>query len=276
MVGEGTAVACRTWVPGSDMRSSTPSRDDSPAASYDLATPPRVDREVLGILLIAAVVLTLIQYFGLASRFLELFPYVPGNMLRLNLYALLWWAGCTCTGYFVVPALWLKWRGRALRDYGLRLPRPSRHLWVYPAMFAAMLVPLWWASGTQSFLRTYPFYPYARVAPGLWLLFEASYALQFLTLEFFFRGFLVLGLRRHLGEAAILVSMVPYCMIHFQKPFPETLGAIVAGLVLGFLSLRTGSVLGGVAVHWSVALTMDLLAIWRKGGFVPGVDWFGP
>lgn len=244
--------------------------DEPSTTSYDLATPPRVDSEVVGILVIAALVLTLIQYFGLASSFAGLFRSVQADPAHFHLYALLWWAACTCTGYLVIPALWLKWRGRALRDHGLCWPRRSKHLWVYPALYAVMLGPLWWASGTPAFLHTYPFYPYAAVAPGLWLVFEASYAVQFLALEFFFRGFLVLGLRRHLGEAAILVSMVPYCMIHFQKPFPETLGAIVAGLVLGFLSLRTGTVVGGVALHWSVALTMDLLAIWRQGGFMAG------
>ena len=51
----------------------------------------------------------------------------------------------------------------------------------------------------------------------------------------------------------MFVAVVPYCMIHFQKPLPEALGAIVAGVVLGALSLRTGSVLGGAAVHVAVA-----------------------
>lgn len=252
-----------------------PPLPESLAGSYDLKTPPRVDAEVAGPLLITALVLTLIHYFGLASRFQLFFPTVQTDLVHYHLYALLWWAGCTCTGYFLVPALWLRLRGRSMREHGFCLPRPSKHLWVYPISFALMVLPLWWASTRPAFLETYPFYPYAQVAPGLWLIFEASYFLQFVALEFFFRGFLIFSMQRRLGEAAILVSMVPYCMIHFQKPFPECMGAIVAGLFLGFLSLRTGSVMGGVAVHWSVAISMDLLAIWRKGGFYPGATWFG-
>ena len=58
---------------------------------------------------------------------------------------------------------------------------------------------------------------------------EVLYALQFLSLEFFFRGFLLQGLRRALGANAIFVMIVPYCMIHYGKPMAETLGAIVAG-----------------------------------------------
>jgi len=84
---------------------------------------------------------------------------------------------------------------------------------------------------------------------------------QFIALEVFFRGFLLHGLRRALGANAIFVMVVPYCMIHFQKPMPETFGAIGAGLILGTLALRTRSIWGGVLIHVGVAMTMDVLAL---------------
>jgi membrane protease YdiL (CAAX protease family) len=92
-------------------------------------------------------------------------------------------------------------------------------------------------------------------------MWEALYAAQFLALEFFFRGFLLQGLRRALGANAIFVMLVPYCMIHFGKPLPETLGAIGAGLILGTLAMRTRSIWGGVLIHVGVATTMDVLAL---------------
>ena len=90
---------------------------------------------------------------------------------------------------------------------------------------------------------------------------EALYAAQFLSLEIFFRGFILHGLRRALGANAIFVMIVPYCMIHFGKPMPETLGAIGAGLILGTLAMRTRSIWGGVLIHIGVAMTMDVLAL---------------
>ena len=90
---------------------------------------------------------------------------------------------------------------------------------------------------------------------------EAMYAIQFLSLEFFFRGFMLQGLRRAFGSGAIVVMMVPYCMIHYGKPMPETFGAIGAGLILGTLAMRTRSIWGGVMIHVGVAWTMDLLAV---------------
>jgi membrane protease YdiL (CAAX protease family) len=54
-------------------------------------------------------------------------------------------------------------------------------------------------------------------------------------------------------------------MIHFGKPFPETLAAIIAGIVLGTISLKSRSIWMGVAIHYTVALSMDIAALWQKG-----------
>ncbi len=97
---------------------------------------------------------------------------------------------------------------------------------------------------------------------------EFVYGLQFVGVEFFFRGFLVFGLKRRFGAYAIVVMMVPYCMIHFGKPLAETLASIIAGLALGFMSLRTRSIVLGVAIHMTVALSMDFASMGQKG-------WFG-
>ena len=63
------------------------------------------------------------------------------------------------------------------------------------------------------------------------------------------------------GSGAIVVMMVPYCMIHYGKPMPETFGAIGAGLILGTVAMRTRSIWGGVLIHVGVAWTMDLFAV---------------
>ena len=53
------------------------------------------------------------------------------------------------------------------------------------------------------------------------MLWELQYGATFFTLEFFFRGYMLFGLRRALGSHAIFVMMVPYCMIHVLKPAPD-------------------------------------------------------
>lgn len=131
-----------------------------------------------------------------------------------------------------------------------------------------VMVPLvWLASQSPGFLKVYPFYDPYRDGFPVWdfLLWESFYALQFLALEFFFRGFLIHATLPVMGAWSIPVMVMPYCMIHFQKPFPEALASIFAGLFLGWLGLKTRSVLPGFALHVGVAWAMDLMALYRKG-----------
>lgn len=96
-------------------------------------------------------------------------------------------------------------------------------------------------------------------------IWETAYLMQFVALEFFFRGFLVLGLERLMGRLAIWIAVIPYCMIHYHKPPLEAFAAIAAGIILGELSQRTRTILGGAVIHMSVAFTMDMLALGRFG-----------
>jgi membrane protease YdiL (CAAX protease family) len=97
------------------------------------------------------------------------------------------------------------------------------------------------------------------------LCWELIYFIQFFALEFFFRGFLLHSLKPALGPYAIFVMTVPYCMIHFGKPMPETFAAIFAGVFLGWLSFRNGNIWLGLALHCFVAFSMDILALFNKG-----------
>ncbi len=184
--------------------------------------------------------------------------------------ALAYWAcGCVVT-YFVIPALMVRLIFREkLSDYGFKVRGAFKDGWIYVVFFAVVGPLVLLVSREEHFQQTYPFYQPDKREP-LWPHFwrwELLYAAQFLALEFFFRGFMVHGLRRRLGSSAIPVMMVPYCMIHFEKPLPETLAAIIAGLVLGFMSLRTRSIILGAVIHVSVALSMDFTSLWRKGFF---------
>ena len=80
------------------------------------------------------------------------------------------------------------------------------------------------------------------------------------------------ALRRTMGAGAIFAMAVPYCMIHYGKPYFEAQGAIVAGVVLGSLAMRTRSIYAGFLVHITVAVSMDLLSLWKRGA-LPIVFW---
>jgi uncharacterized protein len=240
-----------------------------PPAKREKGPPPKpqLDWRPLVVLLTVAVSLTLQEYWGERSQFASWFP-APTDAFRWDgrsrwiLQSFGWWSGWRFFGYLVLPMLvLLVIPGERIRDYGLSFKGFSRHVWIYVGLYLAILPLVIAVSYTTPFQRTYPFYKFAHRATWEFLVWEVLYALQFLSLEFFFRGFMLQGLRRSIGAHAIWVMIVPYCMIHYGKPMSETLGAIVAGLILGTLALRTRSIWCGVLIHISVAVTMDLLAL---------------
>ncbi len=133
-------------------------------------------------------------------------------------------------------------------------------------LLLALLVPLIALASTQpDFLRFYPKVKNIAFINGytspVWpwkLLYELSYGLDFLSIELFFRGLLVIGLVRMVGPQAILPMAAFYCTIHFGKPLGECISSFFGGLVLGVLAYRTRSILGGLIVHLGLAWMMEL------------------
>lgn len=97
------------------------------------------------------------------------------------------------------------------------------------------------------------------------LLFEISYGIDFITIELFFRGFLVLAFIRYVGQDAILPMAVFYCSIHFGKPLAECISSFMGGLILGIIVYHTQSITGGLVVHLGIAWLMEI------GGYLGNV-----
>lgn len=257
--GRASAQAAAPGEPPARRRKRRGKRGRTPAQPP--ASRPGYDWLALVVLIVVAVSLSLQEYYGERTFYQLLFPYDKTDTYwTLKGYG--WWSGWRFFGYVVIPvvAIWLL-PGQRVRDYYVSPRSFFRHLWIYIGLFLIVLPAVIVAAQTEAFYRTYPFYKYSNRSLFDFWAWQALYALQFLALEFFFRGFMLHGLGRTMGSRAIFVMAVPYCMIHFGKPFPETIGAIIAGIVLGTLAMRTRSIWGGVLIHVGVALTMDLLAL---------------
>lgn len=246
-----------------------------------LSTPPhRIDTRVVTFLLVAMVVLSLLDYFGGSGDWSELEPIVglfvddPSAVLSGwfqdsdygRLARLTYWSGTTVIGYFFIPTILIivVFRHR-LADYGMPNPFGSGHPWLCLGLFLVMLPFVVGAAFTESFQSTYPFYGNADRSWFDFLAWQLVYAAQFFALEFFYRGVLIHGIKHRFGVYSILVSTIPYVMIHFGKPLPETLGSIVAGVALGALSYHLRSIWPGVFLHIAIALSMDTFSLAAQG-----------
>jgi len=236
-------------------------------------------------LVLLAVTLTIQDYYGGRSFYqsnleplLETLQTSGVSIIDLNtyrdLYSQLWWAGSRVLGYTIVPILvWkIAFREDSILDMGLRIQGFTAHLWIYGLCLLVVFAAMALLANQRDFLEYYPFYKLAHRSWFDLLTWEAAYLLQFFALEFYFRGFLLSALRRTMGSTAIFVMAVPYCMIHYGKPYLEAHGAIIAGIVLGALATRTRSIYAGFLVHLTVAGRLDYVALASRHG-IPARSW---
>lgn len=236
-----------------------------------------LDHKALFSLIYAAVGLTCIAYFKnpdylaalLTNTRLAAIGEEAAHPTKNNLYALVWWVFVSVSFYFVIPAIYVKFvQKRKLSEIGIALRIEKGFLKLLAFCIVFMLPLVYLMSLTGSFSAKYPFLkvyngdPYFSMTLLIW---ELVYFVQFFGLEFFFRGFLVHSLKPSLGFYSILVMTVPYCMIHFAKPMPETFAAIFAGIFLGWISYKNGTIWLGLVLHCTVAFSMDILALYNKG-----------
>lgn len=252
-----------------------------------LAAEGRTDLRPFVALAMCAVILTFQEYYGGRVYFdqairpslakMELLHPRAIKLARYDeLYGFVWWVFTRVIGYVVVPfSVWkIAFPEDSLLDMGLRTHGFFKHAWIYGAFLAIVLPLLLLVSRQPDFGSYYPFYKSSVRSWYDFLAWEAMYFLQFFALEMFFRGFWLGALRRCLGSGAIFSMVVPYCMIHYGKPFLEANGAIIAGIALGSLAMKTKSIYQGFLVHITVAGLMDWLALSQRHA-LPQVFWPG-
>ena len=167
----------------------------------------------------------------------------------------------------IIPAAvcWYWMDAAKKHSYGLK---KTPNLSAYFVLIFLMLPFLSLASFSPSFLEQYPRASKAMGNPaaaslGSWLRFEILYGFDFLSIEFFFRAFLVLAFFHFSGPHAIIPAACFYCCIHLDKPLAEAISSFFGGWLLGIICYYSKSIWGGVLVHVGIAWLMELFA-WHQ------------
>jgi len=222
------------------------------------------DPESSFILFVVPIVLTVWVYFGKQADFDQLFKGFHGRWNQdfystiyeyMTAFLLMFWVP-----YFVIRMVFKK----RLSEFGFRMGDKR-----YGFRFVVIALPvLLWAAyvGTSS-SAIQAEYPLSKSTMGhlpLFVTVEIFYLIYYLSWEFLFRGFMLFGLEKKFGVlTAILIQTIPSAIVHIGKPASESFGAIFAGLVFGYLAIRTRSILYPFLLHAIVGIGTDVFVTLR-------------
>lgn len=168
---------------------------------------------------------------------------------------------------FILASIYTVWLGSGYEKPVSGMNR--NFIWRPYLLLLLCAIPLLVIAGaTNDFQQTYPkvkniafIFPHTQHDFVSQIVYELSYGTDFLTIESFFRGFLVLAFVRYVGRDAILPMAAFYCTIHFGKPLFECITSYLGGIMLGVVVYNTRSIWGGLIVHLGMAWLMDAVTL---------------
>jgi len=224
----------------------------------------RMDFATVFILISVGVLSTVNYYYGGRSFIKKVFTDVFASKSALVYWSTILRNIARFVISFLIPIILIKWPLRAkFKDYGLGIGDWRFGLKITLIFVAVMMPIIWFVSSSESFARTYPSCFGVKDDWGRFALFAATYLLYMTGWEFLWRGYMLFGLKEKFGFYAILVQMIPFTILHFGKPFAESISAVFAGVALGILAWRSRSFWYCMLTHTIVIISINFVAVLR-------------
>ncbi len=220
-----------------------------------------------------AVITFLSMYYASPNFFRKMFDTSDDKF-----FSTLYWFSTDGFLMFIIPIILipLVLKGKP-SEYGFRLGDYKFGL-KSSLLFIVVMIPfLWIASGNVSFAKTYPQGgPFVRENISVLLYYELFVGFYMFAWEFFWRGYMMFGLKQKFGYYAIFIQMLPFFILHRGKPDIETFASIFAGLILGIQAWRANSFIYCFLVHWCVMIFIDVISVlrYKSQSYGIGLDAF--
>jgi membrane protease YdiL (CAAX protease family) len=222
------------------------------------------DIHVYVLLLSAPVLLTLYRYHGYPDAFYSYFPDFK-ELSGGDLIARYWQFLVFFALMFILPAIYVKvGMKKSLYDFGWGLG-DIKYGAKWLISIPLLVVPMIFIASKMPDLRIeYPLAKSLLNNQGSLLIYESAYVLfYYVAWEFFFRGFLLFGLKERFGAVnAILIQTISSCLVHIDKPEGEIIGSIFIGILFGMIALRSKSIWYVFLIHVSIGVLTDLFIIY--------------
>jgi len=110
-----------------------------------------------------------------------------------------------------------------------------------------------------EFAEFYPRYKPGRTDVIALLQYQLAMGVYMFCWEFFFRGFMLFGIARHLGVMpAILLQASPFFLLHANKPEPELISSWFGGILMGWLCWKARCMWPSFLLHWVLYSSMEV------------------
>ncbi|MCX6149074.1 MAG: CPBP family intramembrane metalloprotease [Ignavibacteriales bacterium] len=236
-----------------------------------------LDKKIVILFISIAILQTISWYYTSRKYFrFNLYQYFSDNP-KVDLIEYAYWFLGDTISFFILPILIILFIFKEkIADYGLKFGEIGFGFKLSAIIILIMFIVVWFVSSTKSFYITYPYLSEARESWTVFLIFEFLLFIYIFSWEFIWRGYMLFGLESKFGYYAIFIQMIPFVILHNGKPALETFSAIIGGVLLGILALRTRSFLYGVLIHFCLIFNMDLLSTlrYKSNEFGVGINSF--
>jgi len=212
-------------------------------------------------LIFSCIILFVYCYFGSFSFFEQTF-----NIQDIDYWKIIYHNCMSFALFFILGIIFVKLvLKEKLSNFGLGFGKAKLGF-----IICAIAIPICAICGVLSafdstMASTYPLIDFATY--GKWWqigLYFVSYLLYYIGWEFLFRGILYFSGEKKCGVVcSILITTLISALIHtsiggFGKPMIETLSAIPAGLIFGFITYKTRSINYSLIIHLMVGVFTDI------------------
>lgn len=220
--------------------------------------------KVVMALLWTTIILFVYFYFGSFSAFERYFP----NTQNLDYWKIIYHNSMSFVLFFGLGLIFSRFvLGNKFKEMGLGLGKYKIGL-IFCAI-ATLIVPLLALSTLldAEMISTYPLVNFGTYSQWYFILgYFLSYLLYYIGWEFLFRSILLFSCEKKGIWVAILISTMVSALVHssiagFGKPMIETLSSIPAGLIFGWLTMKTKSIWYSLYIHALVGFLTDIFIV---------------
>ena len=165
--------------------------------------------------------------------------------------------------FFVFPLLIIRFiLNENLKDFGMKIGN-ARNGMILAAIAFLVLAAASYFIVSKVFWRNQLFLP-SGIARNFWyfLWFELIIALPMhFFWEFFFRGFIQLGLEKKLGIFSLFLQSFFQTLLAIRGPWPMIFLVLGSSLFSGFVVQKSRSLYYSAAAMWLISLGLDIMLI---------------